>query len=53
MRVLAEAAQGMTGSTSVALSPEGRHVYVTTKGGMFLSPPKGVQLALLVELTLR
>ena len=40
VEVLAEAAQGATGSTSVALARDGRTAYVTTNGGMFL-PPAG------------
>lgn len=50
--VVAEAAQGMTGSTSVALvrhGPDAGRAYVTTNGGMFLPPSTGVQPALLVQ----
>jgi DNA-binding beta-propeller fold protein YncE len=50
--VIAEAAQGMTGSTSVALSKDGRTAYVTTNGGLFLPPPGGVQPGRVVELKL-
>lgn len=52
IEVLAEAAQGMTGSTSVALARDGRTAYVTTNGGMFLPPPGGVQPGRVVALQL-
>ena len=48
-------AQGMTGSTAVALGKTAggrRALYVTTNGGMFLPPPGGVQPAKLVEILL-
>lgn len=50
VRVLGEAAQGLTGSTAVALSADGSTVYVTTNGGMFLPPPTGVQPAKVIGL---
>lgn len=52
VEVLAEAAQGMTGSTAVALARDGRTAYVTTNGGMFLPPPGGVQPGRVVALQL-
>lgn len=52
VQVLAERAQGMTGSTAVALAADGRSVYVTTNGGMFLPPPTGVLPARILRLEL-
>lgn len=53
---IAGLAQGMTGSTAVALGKNAvggqRALYVTTNGGMFLPPPDGVQPAKLVEILL-
>lgn len=51
--VVADAAQGLTGSTSVALSADGKTAYVTTNGGMFLPPPSGVQGARLISIATR
>lgn len=51
--VLAEAAQGVTGSTALAFGrtkPDARSVYVVTNGGMSLPPPGGVQTAKVVRL---
>jgi len=42
LTVIAEAGQGVAGSTSAAFGPGGRALYVTTNGGMFLPPPGGV-----------
>lgn len=52
VEVLAEAAQGVTGSTSVALARDGRTAYVTTNGGMFLPPAGGVQPGRVIALQL-
>ncbi len=52
IEVLAEAGQGVTGSTSVALSADGRTAYVTTNGGMFLPPPGGPEAGRVIELRL-
>jgi hypothetical protein len=53
LTLLAEAEQGMTGSTAVAFGrSEGDRtaIYVVTNGGMFLPPPTGVQPAEVVRL---
>ncbi len=52
VEVLAEAAQGVTGSTSVALAGDGRTAYVTTNGGMFLPPAGGVEPGRVIALQL-
>lgn len=52
VEVVAEAGQGVTGSTSVALSKDGKTAYVTTNGGMFLPPPTGVEPGRVVALRL-
>jgi SMP-30/Gluconolactonase/LRE-like region len=52
VEVLAEAAQGVTGSTSVALARDGRTAYVTTNGGMFLPPAGGVEPGRVIALDL-
>ncbi len=52
VEVLAEAAQGATGSTSVALARDGRTAYVTTNGGMFLPPAGGVEPGRVIALPL-
>lgn len=52
VEVLAEAAQGATGSTSVALALDGRTAYVTTNGGMFLPPAGGVEPGRVIALQL-
>lgn len=52
VEVLAEAAQGVTGSTSVALARDGRTAYVTTNGGMFLPPAGGVEPGRVIALQL-
>ena len=52
---IAGTAQGMTGSTAIALGKTAsgqRALYVTTNGGMFLPPAEGVQPAKLVEILL-
>jgi hypothetical protein len=46
------AREKMTGSTSVALSGDGKTAYVTTNGGMFLPPPGGVAEAHLLAIDL-
>jgi len=50
LTVIAEAGQGVAGSTSAAFGPGGRALYVTTNGGMFLPPPGGVGPGRLVRL---
>jgi hypothetical protein len=53
--VLAEGAQGMTGSTAVAIRRDGGgklELVVSTNGGMFLPPPEGVQSGKIVALKL-
>ena len=52
VEVLAEAAQGTTGSTAVALARDGRTAYVTTNGGMFLPPAGGVEPGRVIALQL-
>lgn len=55
LSVVANASQGMVGSTAVAihkLKAGERAIYVTTNGGMFLPPPEGVQSGKLVQLKL-
>lgn len=52
LEVLAEAPQGVTGSTSVALARDGRTAYVTTNGGMFLPPAGGVEPGRVIALQL-
>jgi hypothetical protein len=54
--VIAEAAQGMTGSTAVALNPArggSPQLFVTTNGGMFLPPASGIEPGKLVRLSLQ
>lgn len=53
VNVIAEAAQGMTGSTSVALhsaNDRSLMLYITTNGGMFLPPASGVETGKLIQL---
>jgi glutamine cyclotransferase len=53
--VIAEAEQGMTGSTAVALHTDRngkRALFVSTNGGMFLPPPSGVQGGKIVSINL-
>ncbi len=53
LTILAEAAQGMTGSTAVAFGQSENDrtaVYVVTNGGMFLPPATGVEPAEVVRL---
>lgn len=52
VEVLAEDAQGVTGSTSVALAQDGRTAYITTNGGMFLPPAGGVEPGRVIALQL-
>lgn len=48
---IAQAAEGMTGSTAVAFAPSSAsRLYVVTNGGMFLPPPTGVEPAVVVQL---
>jgi hypothetical protein len=50
---IAQAAQGMTGSTAVAFghtNGDRTALYVVTNGGMFLPPPTGVEPAYVVQL---
>jgi hypothetical protein len=51
--VVAEDSQGLAGSTSAALSGDGKTLFVTTNGGMFLPPPQGVQKARLMAVSVR
>ncbi|XVJ68394.1 MAG: gluconolactonase [Rhizobacter sp.] len=51
--VVAEESQGFAGSTSAALSGDGKTLFVTTNGGMFLPPPQGVQKARLLAVSVR
>lgn len=51
--VIAEADEGVTGSTALAFRPDAqnaRAVFVVTNGGMSLPPPSGVQPAKVVRL---
>jgi hypothetical protein len=52
MTTIAQAEQGMTGSTALAFGTgsDCASVYVVTNGGMTLPPPEGVQSAEVVRL---
>jgi hypothetical protein len=56
LTVIAEAAQGVTGSTAVALHNArggSQELFITTNGGMFLPPASGIETGKLVRLSLQ
>jgi hypothetical protein len=52
MTVIATAAEGMVGSTALAVDQETQAAYVVTNGGLSFPPPTGLETAKVVRLTI-